>query len=53
LDKGGSQESLLFDEFRVTGDRATVRASGRDEPVGLVRVDGRWYLDFISTLRRE
>jgi hypothetical protein len=41
-----------FTEIKVDGDKATVLAEGKDKPLGLVKHEGRWYIDFLSMMQR-
>jgi hypothetical protein len=43
-----------FTEIKVDGDKATVIAKGKDKdkPLGLVKHEGRWFVDFLSMMKR-
>ena len=49
----GGVSTTFPDEFEapvVEGDTATIRAVGKDEPMTIVKRDGRWFMDFTSMM---
>jgi len=38
-------------EIKVDGDTAIATAKGKDKPLNLIKVDGRWYIDFLASMQ--
>ncbi len=51
-DKSSSDFPSEFEKIEIDGDKATVRAKGKDKPLGLVKHEGRWFVDFLSMMKR-
>lgn len=49
---GPSAEDFAFDEVKIdeSGDKAVATVKGKDDPLHMLKRDGRWYIDFAAMM---